>query len=170
MVEKRPVLEHEQVVYDGLFRYRDVNKLIFDWMSDKGYIPVEKRIHEAVTKSGKHIEQDLEPYKKFNDYAKSVIRIHVTAHNLKEVEVTVDGHKKKMHQGQLRVTFDSWLETDYESRWETTPVFYVLRSLFEKYVYVPYLSGFIKGVRDDTMMLKDQLKGFLNLERVGSSA
>jgi hypothetical protein len=75
-----------------------------------------------------------------------------------------------MHQGQLRVTFDSWLETDYESRWETTPVFYVLRSLFEKYVYVPYLSGFIKGVRDDTMMLKDQLKGFLNLERVGSSA
>jgi hypothetical protein len=170
MVERRPVIDHEQVVFEGLFRVKDIYRLMNDWQRDRAYVYVEKRAHESVTKTGKHVEVELEPYKKFSDYAKAVMRIHFTAHNLQDVEVTIDGHKQKMQKGKLIVTLDSWLETDYEQRWETQPVFYVLRSLFEKYVYVPFLSGFIKGVRDDTLHLKEQIKAYLNLERVGSSA
>jgi hypothetical protein len=165
MVEKRPVIEHEQVVYEGIFNLKEVYRLLYDWMSDKGYVPVEKRVHESVTKAGKHVEVELEPFKKYTDYAKSVIRIHVTAHGLTDVEATVDGRKRKMQKGSVRVTFDSWLETDYEQRWETQPVFYVLRTMFEKYVYTPFLSGFITSVRDDTLHLKEQVKAYLNIER-----
>ncbi len=165
MVEKRPVIDLEQVTYEGLFRMKDVYKLIQDWMDDKGYNPIEKRAHEMVTKSGKQIEVEFEPYKKYSDYAKGIIRIHITAHDLKEVEVKRDSGSRKMQKGQIRITFDSWLETDYEGRWEAQPVFYVLRTLFEKFVYMPFLSGYIKGVRDDTLHLKEQLKAYLNLER-----
>jgi hypothetical protein len=165
MPEKRPVIEHEQVVYEGIFSFKEVYKTIGGWFGDKGYIPVEKRVHESVSKNARHVELDLEPYKKFSDYAKSVIRVHVTGQNITDVEITKDGHKKKMQKGKLVITFDSWLETDYEHRWETQPVFYVIRSLFEKYIYTPFLSGFIKGVRDDTLELKEQLKAYLNLER-----
>lgn len=165
MVEKRPVIEQEQVIYEGIFNLKELYQLFYDWMSDKGYVPVEKRVHESVTKTGKHVEVELEPYRKYSDYAKSVIRVHVTAHGVKDVETTVDGRKRKMQQGQVRVTFDSWLETDYEGRWETKPVFYVLRALFEKYVYTPFLSGFITGVRNDTLELKGQVKSYLNIER-----
>lgn len=165
MVEKRPVIEQESVSYEGIFNLKEVYKLFFDWMSDKGYVPVEKRVHESVAKGGKHVEVELEPYKKYTDYAKSVIRIHFTASGVTDVETTVDGHKRKMQKGKVHVRLDSWLETDYEHRWETQPVFYVLRTLFEKYVYTPFLSGFIKGVRDDTNHLKDQIKAYLNIER-----
>jgi hypothetical protein len=165
MVEKRPVIEHEQVVYEGIFSLKELYRLFFSWQSDKGYCPVEKRVHESVSKGSKHIEVELEPYKKFSDYAKSVIRIHITGHNITDVEVEKDGHKKKMQKGKVIMTFDSWLETDYEHKWETQPVFYVLRSVFEKYVYTPFLSGFISSVRNDTLQIKDQVKAFLNLER-----
>ncbi len=165
MVEKRPVIEHEQVVYEGVFSVKELYKALYGWMSDKGYAPVEKRTHESVTKAGKHIEVELEPYRKFTDYAKSVIRIHLTCHDLADVEVAKDGHRKKMQKGKVVLTFDSWLETDYEHRWETQPVFYVLRSLFEKYVYTPFLSGFITSVRNDTLDAKNQVKAYLNLER-----
>ncbi len=167
MVEKRPVIEHEQVVYEGIFSLKELYKTLYGWISDKGYAPVEKRALESVTKSGKHVELELEPYKKFSDYAKSVIRIHVTCHNLADAEVTVDGHKKKMQKGKAIITFDSWLETDYEHKWETQPAFYVLRSVFEKYVYTPFLSGFITSVRNDTLQVKEQVKSFLNLEKFG---
>ena len=165
MVEKRPVIEQESIAYEGIFGLKDVYKMVYDWMSDKGYVPVEKRVQESVTKAGKHVELELEPYKKFTDYAKSVIRIHVTGHDITDVEVAKDGHKRKMQKGRLNITLNSWLETDYEHRWETKPVFYVLRTLFEKYVFTPFLSGFITGVRNDTLHLKDQIKAYLNIER-----
>jgi len=165
MVEKRPVLENEKIMFSGIFSLKDVYKILQSWMLDNGYIPVEKRVHEAVTKTGKSVEVDFEPYKKLTDYAKSVIRVHVSASDMKQVEVERDGKKKTMNQGDLTITIDSWLETDYEGRWETKPVFYVLRTLFEKLVYTPYMSGFIKVVRDDTVQARDQLKSYLNIER-----
>ena len=165
MVERRPVIEQESISYEGIFNLKELYQLFYGWMSDKGYIPVEKRVHESVAKGGKHIEVEFEPYKKFSDYAKSVIRIHFTAREVTDVEVTTDGHKRKMQKGKVNILIDSWLETDYAHRWETQPVFYVVRSLFEKYVYTPFLSGFITGVRDDTNMLRDQIKAFLNIER-----
>jgi len=165
MVEKRPVIEQESVSYEGIFNLKELYQLLQGWMSDKGYVPVEKRVHESVAKSGKHIEVEFEPFKKYTDYAKSVIRIHFTAREVTDVETDVDGRKRKMQKGKVHVQIDSWLETDYEHRWEIQPVFYVLRSLFEKYVYTPFMSGFIKGVRDDTNDLREQVKAYLNIER-----
>lgn len=165
MSEKRPVIENEQIVFEGLFNLKDLYRLFNEWISDKGYAPVEKRVHESVTRTGKHVELELEPFKKFTDYAKSVIRIHLTGHNLTDAEVTIDGKKKKLQKGKLIITFDSWLETDYAHRWETKPVFLVLRTIFEKYVYTPFLSGFAKGVRDDTYHLRDQITSYLGLTK-----
>jgi hypothetical protein len=170
MVERRPVIEQERIEYEGLFKVKEVYQLLYDWMSDKGYVPVEKRVTESVTKSGKHIEVELEPYKKYTDYAKSVVRVKLHCSNVTDVEVTVEGHKRKMQKGKVQVSFDSWLETDYEHRWESQPVFYVLRTMFEKYVYAPFIGGFYKGVRDDTLHLKEQVKSYLNLTRFSQNA
>lgn len=165
MVERRPVIEQEQIVYEGLFKIKDIYKIIYEWLGDKGYMPVEKRVTESVTKSGKHFEIEFEPYKKYTDYAKSIIRLHLNAQNVTDAEVTIDGNKKTMQKGKVSIMLDSWLETDYEGRWETKPVFYVLRTIFEKYVYTPFLSGFVTSVRNDTLHLKEQLKAYLNLTR-----
>ena len=81
------------------------------------------------------------------------------------VVIIKDGKKVKMQEGKIIILLDGILETDHEHRWEGKPLFYVLRTIFDKYVYTPFVSGFERGVKDDTMTLKNNLKAFLNLSR-----
>ena len=76
-----------------------------------------------------------------------------------------DGKKVKMQEGKIIFIFDGILETDYEHRWESKPIFYVMRTVFEKYVYTPFISGFERGVKEDLMGLKNNVKAFLNLTK-----
>ena len=68
-----------------------------------------------------------------------------------------------MNQGKVQLIFSASLETDYESRWEFKPVFYVLRTLFEKYVYTPFISGYKDAIRADMNVLQEQYRTYLNL-------
>jgi len=108
---------------------------------------------------------DFEPFRKFTDYAKSIVKIRAQFQKVKDVVVERDNKKVKLQEGTVLISFDGILETDYEHRWESKPVFYVLRTVFEKYLYRPFISGFERGVREDTMALKNNLKAFLNLTK-----
>lgn len=166
MGEIRSVSGKELIKYEGLFSLKDLYKLLNQIIDDRGYIPVEVSVEESVEKTGKSIEADLEPFKKFTDYAKSVIKIKIRVSDCKEVEVTRDKKKQKLNKGKILIEVESYLETDYEHRWETTPYLYVLRTLFEKYVYTPFLSNFSQQIADDTDFIKSQVKSFLNLYRL----
>jgi hypothetical protein len=165
MAERWLVVDKERLEYEGLFDARELYALMDHWMRDKGYWLIEKKHTEAVKPEGRYVEFEFEPYKKFTDYAKSIIKIRMTLHDIKDVVVEKDKTKRKLQEGKVLILFDGILETDYEHRWESKPIFYVLRTLFEKYVYTPFVSGFERGVREDAMHLKENVKAFLNLSR-----
>jgi len=166
MSEKVTVTGKETISYEGLFSVKELYKLIEDWVSNKGYLPVEMAIEEVVTKSGKVITVQLEPFKKLTDYAKAIIKINLMISDCIEVEVDRAGKKQKLNKGKVMIEIQSLLETDYEHRWEMKPWMYVLRTVFEKYIYTPFLSGYKKALREDTDHLKDQIKAFLNLYKL----
>lgn len=166
MAEKTTIVEKEAIRYDGIFSVKDLYKLIDDWVNEKGYMPVESFIEETVEKEGKVITVKLEPFKKLTDYAKAVIKIDIMISDCKEVEVKREGKTKKLNKGNILIEIQSILETDYEHKWEMKPWLYVLRTIFEKYVYTPFLSGFKGTIREDTDHLKDQIKAFLNLYKL----
>ena len=163
MPERRLVVDKERITYEGLFSVKEVMDIILSWLSDKGYLPIDKHHKESVKPEGKFIEFESWPYKKVTDYAKNIIVIRLICTELKDVAIDVEGKKKKLNQGKLQIVFDAYLETDYEARWETKPVFYVIRLMFEKYVYTPFLSGFERNLKNDVYHLKSQIKGYLNL-------
>ncbi|MBW2969720.1 hypothetical protein KY319_01215, partial [Candidatus Woesearchaeota archaeon] len=103
--------------------------------------------------------------KKLTDYAKSIIKIRMQFSDVKDVVVDKDGKKTKIQEGKAVIIFDGILETDYEHRWEGKPIFYFLRTVFEKYVYTPFISGFERGVKEDTMALKNNMKAYLGLTK-----
>jgi len=111
------------------------------------------------------LEFEIEPWKKVTDYAKYVIKIRVQLSEIKEVEVEKDNTKLKLNQGKVHFLFDAFLETDYEARWEGKPIFYFVRTLFDKYFYSPFTSGFKGGLKEDVAHLMGQIKAFLNLYR-----
>lgn len=163
MAERRLIVDKERVTYEGLFSIKEVHDIIVSWIKEKGYWPVEKKHTEGVKGEGKHIDIEMWPYKKVTDYAKHIIVIRLMATDVKDVVVEIEGKKKKLNQGKLQIVFDAYLETDYESAWETKAIFYVVRTIFEKYVYTPFLSGFERNLKNDVNHLKSQIKGYLNL-------
>lgn len=163
MVERQVLSGPERITYEGLFDVKELIQLYYDWSSDKGYVPVETRHTEAAKKEGKYIEADYKPFKKVTDYIKNVFAIRMILSDVKDVVVEQDGTKKKLQQGKIQLVFQAWLETDYESRWEMKPLFYVLRTVFEKYIYTPFISGYQKEAKEDLELLKNNYKSYLNL-------
>ena len=165
MPEREVIVDKLRLTYEGLFSVSDLYNLIDEWLRWKGYDKRENKNIEIVKPEGKYIEIEIEPWKKVTDYAKNVIKIKMQMFDIKNVEVEKDKTKLKLNQGKVQLVFDGYLETDYESRWEGQPVFYFIRTLFDKYFYKPFTSGFQKGVKDDLMHLHGQIKAFLNLYR-----
>jgi len=165
MGEKRIIVEKETISYEGLLDVKELYKLINEWSDSKDYVPVEKSCQECVSKVGKCVECEMEPFKKLTDYAKSVIKINVKVDECVDVKVKRAGKEQKLQKGKLTVEFKGTLETDYEHRWERYSWMYVIRGLFEKYFWTPLFSGFEKVVREDIDHLKSEVAGFLNLYR-----
>jgi|TARA_B100002003_G_C14107991_1_gene532925 hypothetical protein len=165
MAEREVVIDKMRLSYEGLFKVTDLYKLIDGWLREKGYDKREKKMIESVTKDGKFIEWEMEPWKKITDYAKIVIGLRMIMTDIKEVDVEVDKSKVKLNQGKIDFVFDGYLETDYENRWESKPLFYFLRTVFDKYIFKPYSTGYHSNTLDDVNDLHVRIKSFLNLYR-----
>jgi len=163
MAEREVIVDKYRVTYEGLFSVTELYKLITDWLEEKGYDQKEMKNIESVTENGKYIEIWLQPWKKFTDYAKSIIQLKMFMSDIKEVEVEKSGFKKKLNQGKVQLVFDGFLETDYENRWEMKPTFFLIRTLFDKYFYKPFTGGVQQQVRENMFDLVGRVKAFLNL-------
>ncbi len=163
MAEREYVIEDVMLVYEGLFSVSDLYQLIDEWFRWKGYDKKENKNIEIVKPEGKYIEIEIEPWKKVTDYAKYVIKARMQMFDIKEVEVEKDKAKLTLNQGKVQISFAGYLETDYENRWEGQPVFYFIRTLFDKYFYKPFTSGFQRGLKEEVTQLHGEVKAFLNL-------
>jgi hypothetical protein len=170
MAERDVVVDKLRLSYEGLFKVADLYKLVDGWLREKGYDKREKRMAESVVKTGKFIEWEMEPWKKITDYAKIVIKLRIILTDIKEIDVEVDKTKIKMNQGKADFVFDGYIETDYEHRWESKPLFFFLRTLFDKYFFKPYTTGYQSNALDDVNDLHTRIKAFLNLNRYSDVA
>ena len=99
MSEKAILVERQRMDYEGLF---DVKKLFLEidqWFREHGYDRLEYKNFEQVTETGKEIMIDLRPWKKFSDYAKSVIKVEINIKHIRDVEIEQDGMKRTLQKG-----------------------------------------------------------------------
>src|SRR3989338_2059430 len=132
MAEREVVVDKMRLTYEGLFEVTELYKHIDEWFRSRGYDKRENKNIEKVTPDGKYIEIEIEPWKKLSEYARIVIKLRMIMTDVKDVEVEKDGIKVKQNQGKLQAVFDGLLETDYEHRWEGSPLFYFLRVIWDK--------------------------------------
>ncbi len=165
MSERLIVVDEQKIAYDGIFESRELFKVIKSWAKEKGYWFYEESRTESTKPEGKYVELSLPLQKKLTDYAKSRIHMKLQFGPMNDVVVKRDQKRKKVQEGKLNIFMKGVLETDYEDRWETKPIFYFLRVLFEKYLYSPYISGHEGQIKKDYAELKSQIKAFLNLEK-----
>ena len=165
MADRRIVVDSLQLKYQGLVNVNEFYRIMDKWFREKGYDKYEKRTSEQIYKDGKQIEIEWEPWKKINDYAKSVMKIIFLITDIKDVNVTKDNHKVKTQQAKISITFMGYLETDWEHKWETKPILYFLRTIFDQFIYKAQLDKYYSLVGDEVQSLYTMTKGYLNINR-----
>jgi len=101
--------------------------------------------------------------KKITDYARHVIKMEIKMSGIKDVEVEMNSHKTRLNRGKVSIIFDGYLDTDYEHKWEQKPMLFVLRTIFDKWIYKSYMSNWESELVESVNQLYSTIKGFLNL-------
>ncbi len=165
MVERKLLVDELELEYEGLFNATEVYAVIDEWLKLKGYDKFEALNQEQVLPTGKDIRVIITPKKWHTDYVRKVLKIELIMQNVKEVETVVDHVKVKMNQGEVRILFSGILETDWEGRWEQRPIYFFLRTIFEKYIYRTQVDSYESEVVADVQELKEKVGSYLNLYR-----
>ena len=165
MSEKKLVIDQLKLTYEGLFDMTGLWRLIDAWFYEKGYDRWEHKNFEQVMATGKTIEIELLPWKKTTEYFKNTIRIRIKAKDVKDVEIEKKGVKLKLNQGKLMFIFDGYLESDYENKWEGKAVFFLIRTVFDKYFLRRTTDFYEKWLVNDLYDIHGRIQRFLNVYR-----
>ena len=84
---------------------------------------------------------------------------------MKDAEIEKQGVKLGINQGTIRIIIDGYLVSDYENWWEEKPLFYFIRTLFDKYIYKYHFTKYTGELIHDIQDLHSRMQKFLNLYR-----
>jgi len=160
--EKDLVINGREIKYKGLFRYDELFSLINAALVNQGYEKREKKTEELVTEEGRRTYVELRPYKIKSSYVTLMIKIKIIMDKVTETVKEYEGGKKKFQQGDLNIIFDSWILSDYRSRWGMKPFVFFWRGIIKKLLYRwPLEAGFRDELVDDTVYVHTQIKQLL---------
>lgn len=163
MAETEMVITGNRITYEGIFSLHGLYQVIDKWLSDKNYDKFDKVHTEVVKSDGKHIDIELEPDRSIDDYTKYTLRIRLFCSHLKDVTVEMDGRKQKLNDGKVVIILDSWVKTDWQNRMESKPVYHIIRSIYNKYVFKGETAQNTKKLKEETLHLQHTIGSYLNL-------
>ncbi len=160
MAERRAIVSDKVLSYKGKFNTHEMYKVIDSWFSENGFSGREEVEHmEKIEKDHKTVEILYHPTKKFTPYAKAEIRMLIAMDNLTREVIEVDGRKTTLSNGDLKITIDGFVTTDYEGRMEMRPRNFLWRTIIDKLLKKNSMGEEYDGV---VASLVNQLYGELN--------
>lgn len=163
MSEVEFVSKKIKIGFEGVFSlkdlYRTIDKYFFRFACDKK----EVQSTEATKKDGKTIHIKTEYDRKFNDYVREYHEIKINCKGVKPVDIKKGNKKMRLNKGYVEVVLDSYVKSDYETRWEGKPLYYLFRIIWHKYVWPSMLSEFKGQTKHTDVQFIAEVKAFLNL-------
>lgn len=162
MADKDLIIK-EKVSNSGIFDFSGFYKYAHDWLEDENYGVIEDKYSEKVAGNARNLYIEWTAVKSFSDYFKIEIKIKFYIDNLTDVEVEIDGQKKKANKGVVTVELKGTVIKDPSSKWDTAPYLQFMRNLYNKYVIPARVESMDEKTMADVKTLKDELKAFLEL-------
>lgn len=164
MTEKDTILK-EIFKHKGIGNYKDFYNCMYNWLKNENFFIIEKLYSEKIEGDAKNIELKWEAKKEMTDYFKASIEIVTKFRGLKDIEIEVDGKRRKTNEfGEVEVTFKGVLEKDYSSKWEGSRLHKVLKEAYNKYVIPSRTQEMQIKVATYVQDIKEELKAFFDLE------
>ena len=163
MAEK-DLITKEKVEYSGIFSFSGLYGFVHSWLKDQeDYIVGEDKYSEKVSGNSREISVEWSANKRMGDYFKSDIKIEFKVTDLTDVEVEIDGSKKRMNKGKVAVELKGALVKDYSSKWEDKPMNKFLREVYNKYIIPQRVDNMEGKVAGDVKTLKEEIKSYLEI-------
>mgnify|MGYP001608769909 CR=1 FL=1 len=163
MGERKLIIDHLKFNYEGLFNVNEVYSVISTWFFEKGWDWYEKINQEQVTPEGRQIRIVLEPWKSVSNFYKLIIHIKLHFVDVKEVEVEHQGETLRLSQGAIRMTVDGYVMSDRSGAWTSTPFYWFLTILGQKYFFRDHFAKMEAWIRSDVDDLYNKIKNYLNV-------
>ena len=161
MAEK-DILIREKAEYTGVFDYPEAYSYFFEWFKDDKYLVVEEKHNEKVKADGKEVTIEWKARRELTDYFLLQIDVKFEIKRMVDVEVEIEGKKKKMNKGLFRVELKGILVRDPKSIWETTVFYKFLRDVYSKYIIAGRVDQMEDRIKEDTIAFKEAFKSFLD--------
>ena len=163
MVEKIQVLK-EKLDHSGIFNFSELYSFMHRWFKDELYGVNEEKYGEKVSGNARDISFEWRTIKRISDYFKIEHIIKVEVIGLTDVEVEIDGKKKKMNKGRIAMEIKGIMVKDAKNQWdESNPVYKFLREVYDKYIIPNRIEGMENKIELDTRAFKDEVKAYLEL-------
>ncbi|SRR3989344_5565600 len=163
MAEEDVILK-EKVKYAGYGDLKKIYSYAYDWLKQEDYKVVEEQYNEKVKGNTKELEIIWKATKEITDYFRIKIDFKWKIYGMEDVEVEIDGKKKKMNKfGELGIEMKGMLVKDYYSHWNRSTTAKFFKEIYDKYV----IPGRTKELRDrvekDVQDFKEEMKALLEL-------
>lgn len=165
MAEERIVQAEQSIDFEGVFSLRDINKTVFDFFTQQGYLFFEKLQEEQVQEKKKTLYFYGDFKKKLNYYAESVISFKLRAKDFRDVTVERDRHKEMMQKGTIKIKLEAVLSTDLEGRFEVNLFAYLARAFSERFFFRREIDHLMETVDKDFKKALSIIRGMLNLQK-----
>jgi hypothetical protein len=154
----------EKLKHVGFFTFKDLYNYCYEWLKDEGYLIFELEYTEKNTSFGKEIIIKWEAKKKISDYYRNIIKCNWHILGMNDAEVERNGKKEKTNKGEVKIEFNSFIEKDYENRWEDKPYLKFMRAIYDKYIMRTTFDLYEDRLAADTLTYVENIKAFLLLE------
>ncbi len=163
MVEKDIVIK-EKVKYSGYGDLKTIYGYAHDWLKGEQFTVVEENYTEKVKSAGKDIDILWRASKKITDYFKIDLDIKWKILLMEEVEVEVDGKKKKMNKfGEIAIETKGLLIKDYTNQWNKSAATKFFKELYNKYVIPARTEKMKTQVEEIVQTFKEEMKAIMEL-------
>ena len=160
--EKELIINNRELKYKGIFHIEELFATINRALEERGYTKREKKTEEVVTETGKKVYIELRPYKIKTNYLALMLKIKINLDQVQEAIETVDYAKIRFQHGDINIYFDAWILTDWQLRWNMSPVTFFLKGFINKFLYVfPLEAGAPGELAGDTAYVYARVKKLL---------
>lgn len=156
-----PVNKPLKIVQESVFDLHDLYKHIRSWLDKNGYVTFEKDYREWTREAGKYAKISLNPWRKIDDYVKFHMKVKIKLSGIKDVETKTG----IMNKGEVEIKFETWIEKDYENRWENNFATRFMRSLYDHFFAVARIDKQKKELLDESYEIYNEVKAFLGMHR-----
>lgn len=163
MVEKDTIIK-EAVKFAGIGDFKGSYNHAYEWLKEEDFAITEENYVEKIVGDGKEIEIVWTASKDITDYFRFVLNLKWRILGMQDVEVEIDGKKKKMNKfAEIKIETKGVLVKDYESKWEKAGIWKFLKDVYQKYVIPGRTKEKEVQISATVQDFKEEMKAFFTL-------